>query len=847
MLLTGLAVAIAQWCRRQGRGVGTAFLLNVEGHGREAIFPDVDLSRTVGWFTSIYPVHLDVGSLDVDEAMRGGPALGRAFKLIKEQLHAIPNHGLGYGLLRYLNPQTAALLKRFAEPRIGFNYLGRFPSVGRRDWTSAEESDVLGDGYDPGMSLAHALEINAVALDDSEGITLSATFSWAPVLIADADVRALAQDWFRVLEALVSHVMLPGAGGRTPSDLPLVSLSQAEIERIEELYPRIEDILPLSPLQEGLLFHALYEAQGPDIYTLQVVFDVDGALDSEALHAAANALVQRHANLRAAFEHENLSQPVQVILPAVQLPWRSFDLSRLDDATRAERLRQILAEDRVERFDFACPPLLRFTLLRLGEDQYRLVFTHHHILVDGWSMAVLLQELLTLYADRGATALPRVTPYRDYLAWLAAQDSAAAAAAWREVLAGLEEPTVMAPRDPRRPSLASEKINFTASEALTSALIQQSRARGLTLNTYVQAAWAILLGRLTGRDDVVFGVTVAGRPPEMPGIESMVGLFINTLPLRVKLPSHKPIVDLLVKLQDTQSRLMAHQHLGLAEIQGDTGLGQLFDTLVVFENYPVDRAGSTAATDRLRLMPVDWYDASHYSLSLMAGPGERLQLRLEYRPDLFERQSIEALGSRLVRLLEAAVAAPDRRSAASTFSPPPSGTAFFGNGNDTARPIEPATLPELFAAQAARTPDAVAVVFEQATLSYGELDARANQLAHHLQSLGVGPETIVGLCVDRSLEMVIALLGILKAGGAYCRSILPIPHNASPSCWKTQRSYRDHSGDAARPAAGLRRPHRATRRRLAAYWPPTHKRAGEAPPPRHHRLYDLHVGVYRHT
>ena len=211
-----------------------------------------------------------------------------------------------------------------------------------------------------------------------------------------------------------------------------------------------------------------------------------------------------------------------------------------------QRLTQILAEDRAERFDLASPPLIRFTLIRLGAERHRLLLTSHHILVDGWSMPVLVQELLTLYARRGdATALPRVTPYRDYLAWIAAQDRAAAAAAWRAALAGLEEPTLVAPQAPGRAPLASEKISFALSETLTIALTQQARSRGLTLNTYIQAAWGILLGRLTGRDDVVFGVTVAGRPPEIAGIESMVGLFINTLPLRIKLPPGQSLGDLL--------------------------------------------------------------------------------------------------------------------------------------------------------------------------------------------------------------------------------------------------------------------------------------------------------------
>ena len=211
--------------------------------------------------------------------------------------------------------------------------------------------------------------------------------------------------------------------------------------------------------------------------------------------------------------------------------------------------------------------------------------------MDGWSAPVLVRELLALYANGGdVAALPRVTPYRNYLSWLAAQDRASAVAAWREALAGLEEPTHLAPRDRARAPRAPEQITLTLDATLSTALSQQARAQGVTLNTMLQAAWAVLLGRMTGRNDVVFGVTVAGRPPEIAGIESMVGLFINTLPLRVALPPGQPLSDLLRQMQDSQSRLIAHQHLGLAEIQGLAGLGELFDTLMVFENYPVERS-----------------------------------------------------------------------------------------------------------------------------------------------------------------------------------------------------------------------------------------------------------------
>ena len=285
-------------------------------------------------------------------------------------------------------------------------------------------------------------------------------------------------------------------------------------------------------------------------------------------------------------------------------------------------------------------------------------------------------------------------------------------------MAGLEEGTQLASHDRARVPIAPEQVALDLDEGLTGALVRRARTEGLTLNTLVQAAWALLLGRMTGRDDVVFGVTVADRTPEIAGVETMVGLFINTLPLRIRLPASKSLLALLKDVQDTQSLLSAHQHLGLAEIQNLVGLGELFDTLVVFENYPIDRERLSTGAGGLRLVDVSILDATHYPLSLMAIPGEQLKLRLEYRPDLFDRAAIEAMADRLLRLLEAAVADPDRAIGGSTFWLPTSATRFCMVGTTPRARCRPATLPELFAAQVARTPDAVAVVFEEQTLSY---------------------------------------------------------------------------------------------------------------------------------
>ena len=406
-----------------------------------AEFGAVDLTRTVGWFTSLYPVRLDPGLLDLEEALSGGPALGRALKTIKEQLRAVPGKGLGYGLLRYLNDETAAELAGAPAPQLGFNYLGRFAAgADGADWAPANLDErattqtmpARRGGGDPALPLAHLIEINALTLDEANGPRLTANWMWAGALLDEAAVRDLAETWFRALTALARHAAEPGAGGRTPSDLALVDLTQGEIERLEGEYPKIEDILPLSPLQEGLLFHALYDAQGPDVYTVQLELELEGRLDPAVLEASLQAVVARHASLRSGFRHEQLSRPVQVVVARAAVPWRLIDLSGQDAAAQQRELSDIVEADRLERFDLAAPPLMRFALIRLAADRHRLLISNHHLLMDGWSAPILVRELLEVYARHGSAAsLPRVTPYRDYLTFIARQDRAAGLAAWR--------------------------------------------------------------------------------------------------------------------------------------------------------------------------------------------------------------------------------------------------------------------------------------------------------------------------------------------------------------------------------------------------------------------------------
>ncbi|MYX99792.1 non-ribosomal peptide synthetase, partial [Streptomyces sp. SID486] len=510
----------------------------------------------------------------------------------------------------------------------------------------------------------------------------------------------------------------------------------------------LEDILPLSPMQEGLLFHSQYEQDGADVYAVQHVFDVEGALDTARLRTAVDALVERHPNLRAGFRQVDSGGTVQLIRRQVTVPWEESDLSALPRAEADAELARLAAKEHGRRFDLSEPPLLRFLLVRMSAGHHRLVLTTHHILLDGWSTPLLVRELGALYDSRGdATALPRVTPYRQYLGWLARQDRPAAEAAWRQALSGLEQPTLLTAVDPGRPGLMPERITVELDEDRTAAVADWARREGVTLNTVLQAAWGLVLSRRTGQDDVVFGAVVAGRDPQLPGVEAMVGLLITMVPVRVALDPAQSLRTAVVRLQDAQSRLTAHHHLGLARIQQLGGLGELFDTSLVFENYPWDDPAERPDTGGPRITPdlSRGRDATHYPLTLIAAPGRRLYLRLDYRDDLFDRATAAGFLDRLIRVLDLVVTDAERpvgridlltdEERAALLAVPDhttaTGTPDIATDTDTGVGAG-ATLPGLFETQAAAHPDAVAVISDTTTTTYRQLNEHANRLAHHL-------------------------------------------------------------------------------------------------------------------
>ncbi|MFF8669641.1 condensation domain-containing protein [Streptomyces sp. NPDC015242] len=527
--------------------------------------------------------------------------------------------------------------------------------------------------------------------------------------------------------------------------------------------PVVEDVLPLSPTQEGMVFHALYDEHAPDVYTGQLVLRLEGPLDAGRLRTAADALLTRHANLRAAFRTQRSGRRVQVIAGGIRTPWRETDLSGLPPAERQRAFEELLARDREVRFDLTRPPLLRVRLVAFGDRDHRLLISSHHLLWDGWSAPVLVRELFRLHTSGGdPAALPPVRPYRDYLAWLSRQDRSAAEQAWRDALHDLDEPCLLAPgaRDLPAERPGRHVVELTGRE--TTALTAAARACGVTVSTVLQGLWAVLLARYTGRLDVVLGGTVSGRDADVPGIESMVGLFITTLPVRVRLRPAEPLADLLRRMQSERSALLGHEHLGLAGIQRAAGHDLLFDTLLVFESYPIDDEGIADALGPggPRMTGVSVRDATHYPLTLTALPGDRLTLTFSHRPSALDEATVTDIATGLHRLVRAFTEDPGR----------PVGrldTAPGGADRDADPPERPwATVRDLFVQQAARTPHAPAVHHGDTTLTFAELDAAADGLAAALLARGAGPETIVAVALPRGPGLVVALLAVLKAGAA---------------------------------------------------------------------------------
>ncbi|MEH1894384.1 MAG: amino acid adenylation domain-containing protein [Nostoc sp.] len=537
----------------------------------------------------------------------------------------------------------------------------------------------------------------------------------------------------------------------------------------------IEDFYPLSPMQQGILFHSL-AAPKSGIYFEQFSWNIHGKLNVTAFHRAWQSIIERYSILRTCFVWEGLKEPVQIVHRQVNLPWQEYNWQHLSPEEQQEKLELFFQSDRSSGFELKQPALMRLTLVQLSDISYNFTLSHHHLLLDGWSVALVFKEVLACYkafSNSQDLYLESIRPYRDYIVWLQQQNLSEAETFWRQMLKGFTTPTqlLVNQRARKLPTQTDgyEEREVKLSVITTTALQSVAKQHQLTLNTLVQGAWALLLSCYSGQEDVVFGAVTSGRPPTLVKAESMVGLFINTVPIRVQVSPEEFLLPWLEKIKDQLVEARQYEYCPLVKVQGwsevPKGLS-LFESIIVFENYPVDP--SLRQRDiNLEIEEFHAFEKTNYPITLTVNTGEELLLKITY-DDSDRFDTITRMLGHLQTLLEGMVSNPQQRlSELSLLTETERHQLLVEWNNTEVEYPQQLCIHQLFEAQVERTPDAVAVVFEDEQLTYCELNTRANQLAHYLQALGVKPEVLVGICVERSLDMVIGLLAILKAGGAY--------------------------------------------------------------------------------
>ncbi|WHS58672.1 non-ribosomal peptide synthase/polyketide synthase [Pseudomonas sp. G2-4] len=747
LLLSALAQVICQWTGQP------ACLVQLEGHGREELFDGIDLSRTVGWFTSLFPVLLTPAT-DCAESI----------KRIKEQLRAVPNKGLGYGVLRYLGePAVQQRLAKLPQARITFNYLGQFDQSFDEQALFAPSEEGSGAGHGDDVALGNWLTIDGRVFNGQ----LSLDWTFSRDVFDEAVLQQLADAYAVALQQLIEHCCTEEHQGLTPSDFPLARLTQAQLDGLPVPVQHVEDIYPLSPMQDGMLFHTLAD-DSSGLYINQISLPVHG-LDTERFARAWTSVIEREDILRTSFHwQDGLSTPLQIVHRHVELPlqiedWRGQDISEQAIGERA-------TADYLAGFDLSRAPLQRVLLLRLEDDRYQMIWTCHHILMDGWSSSRLFGEVLQFYAHGQVQG--RNGRYREFIDWLQRQDQGALERFWRSRLDTLEQATslnqAMFPR--HIDALPGHEALYSRWDAVQTERLQQAcRAWQITPNTLIQGAWLLLLQRFTGQDTVVFGATVAGRPAGLANADNILGLFINTLPVIQTLDPEQPLNLWLQQLQAYNLDLREHAHAPLADIQRWSGQGGqgLFDSIIVFENYPIDERLGDQQDTGLSFGESRNHDVTNFPMDLAVNLGEQLSIEYLFLRSAFSVQAVEQIRRTMEDTLEAMILAPHaclgnlQRLSADQWRAFEQWSAAPNAGYPTQ------LLPELIARHSQSRPHATALVCGNESLSHGELERRANRLAHRLIELGAGPEVVVGVALERSVEMVVALLAVMKSGSAY--------------------------------------------------------------------------------
>lgn len=736
----------------------------LESHGRAELPGDRDLARTVGWLTAEYPL-----LVTLDEGDSGN--LRDAVRAVKSVLRSVPDRGVGYGQLRYLDavraPQLATLAQQHA-PEVLFNYLGRF-SAAEDLWTPQRTRKHFRDTFavyqSPEMPQLHALEVNIFVDESALQPQLAINWGWLSGVFSEQDIDALHQALAQACEALTDFAQRhpqQAADTLVAAEVAIDGIRQQDVVALGERHGPLAAVLPLLPLQKGLLFHAA-TADNSGSYNSLTRLTFSGELDENRLRAALDAVVHHHPQLAARFDSEQALQPLQLIpvLTPEQPVW-TLDSHALPALSAAEEEAALLALEKRElaRDLFSQPVMLHALLIRhASRERSTLMLNAHHLVVDGWSTPVILGDLFTALYHGPQALTPHRFSYADIVRQLAARDAEASRQLWRQVLQDVR-PTLLFGEQAH--SGPVHDLDLVLDPELERGLLALCRSRGLTLNSVMQGIWGMQLAIESGHQDVVFGSPVSGRFGQIDGQEQHVGLFSNTLPVRVRFDSQRPLLAQLADHQAQQIQLIEHDDLGLGEIQQLAGSGTLFDTLLVVENYP-DNASLLQGHNGLRCERIGNRGYTHYPLTLLVLPGERLHLLMEYRDAVPHPQRF---ADRLLMLIAQLVAQPDLPLTHWQLQTPDE-RALIASVNNTAYPVAAGTLHGAIEQQVRRTPDALALLDGEHRLTYRQMQQQARLLADRLIDAGVKPGDIVAVALPRSVRLSLALTAILQAGAAW--------------------------------------------------------------------------------
>ncbi|MVT11418.1 non-ribosomal peptide synthetase [Chitinophaga tropicalis] len=732
-------------------------VISLEGHGREDIGSDTDVTRTVGWFASLYPVVLNMQYKD---------DMIRQLIAVKENLHRLPNKGIGYGILHYLAGRDYKI-----APEIIFNYLGDFGSgvkTDEGDALFAFSSEFRGKEYSGNIRRHCILNISGMIADGR--FRLRTEYSTGQYTAST--INQLLTVYQRHLEQLVERLSREEEVHLTPVDLTYRSLNVEQVLELDTRY-RIEDVYPLSPLQEGLYYHWSASPDSP-VYFEEMSYQLKGSLDLALLEESYNRLVARHAILRTFFTPDYGEELLQVVRREVPSTFRVLDITG-DDSFSIEAYKQ---QNRSAGFDLHKGPMIRLAILH-NADTYEFIWSHHHILMDGWCRSILVKEFFQIYHALQAGRTPelnKVYAYSDYIKWLNGIDKAKTLDYWTKYLQGYD--TVSSLPQENSPVAAGYRAGqniFILDGDIRRSIRTLCAEMGITENTFIQAVWGILLSKYNNTDDVVFGTVVSARPPELEGVEEMIGLFSNAIPVRIPVEENVPVRELLKDVQQRSIEGIDHHYMQLAEIQSLTAPGRnLFDHILLFENYPVQEmvkqsVESTEENNSFSLLSTSGFERSSYDFMFTVMPAERFLVKFSYNANLYSEAQVTALYGHLVRIIENILKDQSVTVGETDCLTPQERHQLLTSFNASAVEYpQHNTLLGLFEDQVKKTPDNTAVFFEGASLTYRKLDEKANQLANYLlQEYQLQKDELVAIMLDRSEKMLIAILGTLKAGAAY--------------------------------------------------------------------------------